>query len=162
MDRTVGGGSPARAAGDRRGVRDRGVCYGVADGETAATGWRADRMRADPRVIAGDLHANAIVVYGDGVDRLAATAAVTEVGCCAYRGAAADGGLGWDVVDYGVDPPRIRGGLVRSERTQARYLHDILNRLEGIGLAATLDVGGQPPPIFTPSMGVTKETAKAN
>jgi hypothetical protein len=277
-------GEPAPAA-TRRGLTYRGVCYGVDDGETPATGWNATRMRSDLRAIAGDLHATSVSVYGTGVDRLAATAAeaaerglhvwlqprladvapadildhlaetgrraerlrragarvvfsvgcefvlfvpgivpgadalervrnllagnfdpvvmqrrltgfteraaragrsvfhgpltygaafdeevdwsmfdlvsanyygdrprrdlaphlrlgkpvaVTEFGCCTYRGAAADGGLGWDVVDYDKDPPEIIGGLVRSERTQARYLTATLEKFESMGLYAAL------------------------
>jgi hypothetical protein len=276
-------GGPAAAANRR--LTYRGVCYGVADGETPSTGWDATRMRADLRAIAGDLHAGSVSVYGTGVDRLAATAAeaadrglhvwlqprladvppadildhlaetgrraerlrrqgarvvlsvgcefvlfvpgivpgadalervrnllagtfdpvvmqrrlagftkraaetgrsvfhgpltygasydedvdwsmfdivsadyygdrprrdlaphlrlgkpvaVTEFGCCTYRGAAADGGMGWDVVDYDKDPPEIVGGLVRSERTQARYLTGLLDEFESMGLYAAM------------------------
>lgn len=50
------------------------MCYAVGDGEASATGWHADRMRADIRAIKGDLHASSVSVYGDGVERLAATA----------------------------------------------------------------------------------------
>ncbi|MFG3259222.1 abortive phage infection protein [Streptomyces sp. NPDC048172] len=61
-------------AGKRRGLAHRGVCYEVADGETPHTGWNATRMRADMKAIREKLHANAVSVYGDGVDRLKATA----------------------------------------------------------------------------------------
>lgn len=61
-------------SGGRRGLAHRGVCYAVEDGETPATGWNAARMRADMRAIADDLHASTVVVFGDGVERLAATA----------------------------------------------------------------------------------------
>jgi hypothetical protein len=70
----LAGGGAARAGG-RRGLTYRGVCYGVADGETPSTGWSAGRMRADLRAIAGDLHAGSVSIYGDGVDRLAVSAA---------------------------------------------------------------------------------------
>ncbi len=66
------GGKPATA---RSGLRYRGVDYEVADGESPATGWRAERMRADLRAIDERLHANSVMVYGTGVDRLGATAA---------------------------------------------------------------------------------------
>jgi hypothetical protein len=278
------GGGPAPAS-PHRGLTHRGVCYGVADGETEETGWTAARMRADLRAIAGDLHATSVSVYGTGPDRLAATAdeaadrglhvwlqprladvppadiidhlaevgrhaerlrrqgarvilsvgcefvlfvpgivpgadalervrnllagnfdpvamrrrltaftaraaragrsvfhgtltygasydeevdwslfdlvsadyygdrprrdlaphlrlgkpvAVTEFGCCTYRGAAADGGMGWDVVDYTKDPPEITGQLVRSELTQARYLTERLDDFESMGLFAAM------------------------
>ena len=57
------------------GLTYRGVGYQVQDGETPHTGWDATRMRADLRVIADDLHANSVSVFGDGVERLTATTA---------------------------------------------------------------------------------------
>lgn len=66
--------APKAPSGGRPGLRHRGVCYAVESGETPATGWNAARMRADMRAIAGDLHASTVVVLGDGVERLAATA----------------------------------------------------------------------------------------
>lgn len=66
--------------------------------------------------------------------RLGKPLAVTEFGCCTYEGAAADGGLGWDVVDYSTEPPEIVGDLVRSERTQARYLVEQFDRFAAMGL----------------------------
>ncbi len=57
-----------------RGLTYRGVGYEVTDGETPFTGWTAARMRRDIRAIACDLHANTVSVFGDGVERLAATA----------------------------------------------------------------------------------------
>ncbi|GGU99697.1 hypothetical protein GCM10010182_15920 [Actinomadura cremea] len=62
------------ASGGRPGLRHRGVCYAVESGETPATGWNAARMRADMAAIADGLHASTVVVFGDGVERLAATA----------------------------------------------------------------------------------------
>ncbi|WP_062645807.1 hypothetical protein [Streptomyces maremycinicus] len=64
----------ARATGQGRGLRHRGVVYTVGEGETPATGWTAERMRADLRVIRHDLHADTVDITGDGVERLAATA----------------------------------------------------------------------------------------
>ncbi len=69
---TVLGGGHAEAA--HTGLRYRGVSYGVADGETPATGWNAARMREDLRAIKDGLHADSVSVYGDGVERLGATA----------------------------------------------------------------------------------------
>lgn len=66
--------APAGAS-PRPGLTYRGVLYEVADGENPATGWNAKRMRADLRAIRNDLHANSVSVWGDGVERLAATAA---------------------------------------------------------------------------------------
>jgi hypothetical protein len=73
----LGAGSGAEAAtrtGNRRGLKYRGVSYEVADGETPATGWNATRMRGDMRAIKDGLHADSVSVFGDGVDRLRATA----------------------------------------------------------------------------------------
>ncbi|MFJ6573664.1 abortive phage infection protein [Streptomyces sp. NPDC091292] len=58
----------------RHGLTHRGVGYEVGDGESPATGWNAPRMRRDLRAIRNDLHATSVSVFGDGVERLAATA----------------------------------------------------------------------------------------
>ncbi|HEX3812742.1 MAG TPA: hypothetical protein VHX59_07855 [Mycobacteriales bacterium] len=58
----------------RRGLTYRGVGYEVADGGTSQTSWRADRMRTDLWTIKELLHASSVSVFGDGVDRLTATA----------------------------------------------------------------------------------------
>ncbi|WP_435252807.1 abortive phage infection protein [Streptomyces tendae] len=60
--------------------------------------------------------------------------AITEFGTCTYAGAPQAGGMGWSVVDYDKDPPEIKGNLVRSERTQAAYLTDLLSVFESMGL----------------------------
>ncbi len=67
-----GGGSGT--GGGRGGLTHRGVLYECVSGETPATGWTARRMRRDLRVIRDELHATSVGVFGDGVDRLAATA----------------------------------------------------------------------------------------
>ncbi|MEV0775392.1 abortive phage infection protein [Streptomyces sp. NPDC050433] len=56
------------------GVRYRGVMYEVITGESPATSWNAERMRADLRAVRNDLDADTVSVFGDGVDRLGATA----------------------------------------------------------------------------------------
>ncbi|MFG2646780.1 abortive phage infection protein [Streptomyces sp. NPDC048436] len=286
------GAGPASATGPRKsGLTYRGVCYEVGAGETPATGWNAARMRADMCAIKDRLHATTVSVFGDGVERLCATAseaaerglhvwlqprlgdrpereildhlaetgryaerlrrhgarvhlsvgcefvlfvpgivpgdsaverienimkgnfdpvlmqrrlkrfigraaavgrsvfggsltygaaeddevdwglfdivsvnyyayhrsrdayvrdlkpyrrwgkpvAVTEFGTCTFRGAPEQGGMGWDVVDYSKEPPEIKGGLVRSERTQAAYIADVLEVFESMNLySATL------------------------
>ncbi|MFI5794954.1 abortive phage infection protein [Streptomyces sp. NPDC051677] len=71
----LGPAGRAQATGRRRGLGHRGVVYTVGEGETPATGWNAKRMRADIRAIREDLHADTVDVTGDGVERLAATAA---------------------------------------------------------------------------------------
>ncbi|MFF8926672.1 abortive phage infection protein [Streptomyces longwoodensis] len=68
-------GAAAAAGGPRRGLRHRGVVYTVGAGGTPATGFSAERMRADLRVIRDALHADTVDVTGDGVARLTATAA---------------------------------------------------------------------------------------
>jgi hypothetical protein len=52
--------------------------------------------------------------------------AVTEFGCCTYRGAADRGGLGWMITDLNSDPPFIPGIYERDEGEQVRHLHDML------------------------------------
>ncbi|MFB7919417.1 abortive phage infection protein [Streptomyces sp. NPDC056061] len=280
------GGGTVRGTG----LKHRGVCYTVGEGETPATAWSIPRMRADVRAIARDLHVTSIEVTGDGVERLDATAteaaeqglhvwlqptlgdrpaheildhlaetgrhlerlrrqgaradlsvgcefwlfvpgivpgdnaqerihnlttgnydpermmrrlhafteraaavgrsvfggnlsyaaaqedevdwnlfdivgidyysyfpnradylrelrtylrwgkplAITEFGTCAYVGAPERGGMGWDTVDYSVQPPQIKGDLVRSERTQAAYLTELLGVFESLGLYAAM------------------------
>ena len=64
--------------------------------------------------------------------------AITEFGTCAFAGAPEAGGMGWDIVDYAEDPPEIKGDVVRSERTQARYLTRLLDVFEAMGLYAAM------------------------
>lgn len=60
--------------------------------------------------------------------------AATEFGCCAYRGAAERGGMGWDIVDHDADPPRVIGDHVRDEDEQVRYLRAMLDLFEEEGV----------------------------
>ncbi|GCB49546.1 hypothetical protein [Streptomyces sp. NL15-2K] len=71
-------------------------------------------MRQDIRAIRDDLHADTVDVTGDGVERL------------------------WNIVDHDENPPEIKGDLVRSERTQAAYLTDLLDVFESMGLYAAM------------------------
>ncbi|MGI5375278.1 abortive phage infection protein [Streptomyces sp. CA-251387] len=64
--------------------------------------------------------------------------AITEFGTCTYAGAPEAGGMGWNIVDYDKNPPEIKGDLVRSERTQAAYLADLLEVFESMGLYAAM------------------------
>lgn len=64
--------------------------------------------------------------------------AVMEFGCCTFEGAPEKGGMGWDVVDHGKEPPEIKAGLVRGERTQAAYLTDVLSVFESMGLYSAM------------------------
>jgi hypothetical protein len=59
---------------------------------------------------------------------------VTETGCATYRGAAAAGGMGWNVVDRGERPWRLRPGVVRDEREQADEIGALLDAIESRGL----------------------------
>ncbi|WP_328538575.1 abortive phage infection protein [Streptomyces sp. NBC_00344] len=63
---------------------------------------------------------------------------VSEFGACTYKGAAQDGGMGWDIVDYTKQPPEIAGHRVRSERAQASYLTGVLDVFESMNLYAAL------------------------
>jgi hypothetical protein len=60
--------------------------------------------------------------------------AVTEFGCCTYRGAADRGGIGWAIVDRDADPPRLDGDYVRDEQEQVRYLRELLDVFEAEGV----------------------------
>ncbi|MCO5994724.1 hypothetical protein [Actinoallomurus rhizosphaericola] len=60
--------------------------------------------------------------------------AVTEFGCCTYRGAAGRGGIGWAIVDRDSDPPRLNGDYVRDEVEQATYLRELLEIFEREGV----------------------------
>ncbi|KOV56191.1 hypothetical protein [Streptomyces sp. MMG1121] len=64
--------------------------------------------------------------------------AITEFGTCAYVGAPRTGGMGWDVVDRDKDPEEIKGDLVRSERTQATYLMQLLYAFGPLDLYAAM------------------------
>ncbi|MCF1598160.1 abortive phage infection protein [Streptomyces muensis] len=64
--------------------------------------------------------------------------AITEFGTCAYVGAPEAGGMGWNIVDHTKEPNEIKGHVVRSERTQAAYLGDLLDVFESMGLYAAM------------------------
>ncbi|HWM11248.1 MAG TPA: abortive phage infection protein, partial [Solirubrobacteraceae bacterium] len=57
--------------------------------------------------------------------------AIAEFGTCAYKGAARRGGMAWDAFD---DRGRLKDGLVRSERAQARHIVEVLRVFEALGL----------------------------
>ncbi|MCP2340417.1 hypothetical protein [Actinomadura rupiterrae] len=60
--------------------------------------------------------------------------AVTEFGCCAYKGAADRGAMGWAIVDRDANPPRLKGEFVRDEQEQVRYLEELLEIFEAEGV----------------------------
>ena len=68
--------------------------------------------------------------------------AITEFGCCTYRGAADAGGRGFAILDIsapGQDstPPRLNGPYLRDEAEQARELTELLSIFDGAGVDAT-------------------------
>lgn len=56
--------------------------------------------------------------------------AVTEVGCCTYRGAAERSGIGWDIIDYDADPPHVKGDYLRDEDEPVRYMRELFDLFE--------------------------------
>ncbi|MEW2358640.1 hypothetical protein [Spirillospora sp. NPDC029432] len=52
---------------------------------------------------------------------------ITEFGCGAHEGAWRRGPASFLIVNWFADPPRVKDGNVRSERTQARYLAELLD-----------------------------------
>jgi hypothetical protein len=56
--------------------------------------------------------------------------AITEFGCCTFRGAADRGSLGWTIVDRSTQPPRLTEAVVRDEQAQADELLDVLTTLD--------------------------------
>lgn len=62
--------------------------------------------------------------------------AITEFGCCAYRGAAERGGSGWMIVDRSVDPPALNRAYERDEEEQVEYLLELVEEFDRIELAA--------------------------
>ncbi|AEW98633.1 hypothetical protein [Streptantibioticus cattleyicolor] len=59
--------------------------------------------------------------------------AATEFGCATYRGAGDRGGNGWDVLLATDADDRLPAGLVRDEREQVRYFHEVLAAYERAG-----------------------------
>jgi hypothetical protein len=51
--------------------------------------------------------------------------AITEFGCCTYRGASDRGGMGWAIIDRDTDPLRLDGDYIRDEDEQVRYLTEL-------------------------------------
>ncbi|ANP51321.1 hypothetical protein J2Z21_002915 [Streptomyces griseochromogenes] len=64
--------------------------------------------------------------------------AITEFGTCAYVGAPETAGMGWNIVDHDKHPEEIKGDPVRSERTQADYLVQLLDVFSSMGLYAAM------------------------
>ncbi|WP_112236496.1 hypothetical protein [Kribbella monticola] len=62
--------------------------------------------------------------------------AITEFGCCTYKGAGDRGGIGWTIVDRSVQPPAIAGEFERHEDEQVSYLYELVEEFDRIELAA--------------------------
>jgi hypothetical protein len=62
--------------------------------------------------------------------------AAWEFGCATFTGAPEMGGMGWNIVDYTVDPPVIRDGYVRDEQAQARHLANMIETFQRASLFA--------------------------
>jgi hypothetical protein len=63
--------------------------------------------------------------------------AVTEFGCCTYRGAAGKGGLGFTIIDPDTSPPRLDGCYDRSEDEQVAYFRELTAIFDQEGVDAT-------------------------
>jgi hypothetical protein len=68
--------------------------------------------------------------------------AITEFGCCTYRGAADAGGRGFAILDISAQdkqstPPRLNGPYIRDEAEQARELTELLSIFDTAGVDAT-------------------------
>jgi hypothetical protein len=88
----------------------------------AVDGYRAAHNAATFREDIRDLHRHGRPV------------AVTEFGCCTYRGAAGRGARGWLIVDRDHEPWRLDGDYERDEGEQAAYLRDLLRIFEQEGV----------------------------
>jgi len=63
--------------------------------------------------------------------------AITEFGCCTYRGAAAAGGRGFAIIDHQKRPPQLDGEYVRDESEQAGELKRLLRIFDDAGVYGT-------------------------
>jgi hypothetical protein len=78
--------------------------------------------------------------YAEGVRALVAQGkpvAITEFGCCTYKGAADRGARGADIVEWDpatVTPVRLDGDYARDEDEQATYLREVLDVLAAEGV----------------------------
>lgn len=55
---------------------------------------------------------------------------VDEFGCPPWKGASADTGMAWNIVDSSTDPPHIKEGIVRDENEQAQSIFDALGLID--------------------------------
>jgi hypothetical protein len=61
----------------------------------------------------------------------------TEFGCCTFRGAERMGGRGWEVVDWGKWPPRLKGDYIYDQTAQASELSALLRMNDEAGIYGT-------------------------
>ncbi len=61
-------------------------------------------------------------------------AAVTEFGCCTYRGAADKGAMGWAIVEGKGEDQQLNGDYVRDEDEQVTYLRELVEIYERHGV----------------------------
>jgi hypothetical protein len=59
---------------------------------------------------------------------------IGEFGCCTYQGAEDMGGMGWDVVDWSAQPPRLKGNYVYDQSVQAREIVEDLQIFDRAGV----------------------------
>ena len=79
-------------------------------------------------------------IYSDLIRRYLAygkPVANMEFGCCTFRGAEDLGGRGWEIVDWGAMPPRLKGDYVYDQRAQAEEVTDLLRLNDAAGVDST-------------------------
>ncbi len=79
------------------------------------------------------LSSDSAETYVQTIDDLAALGKpvwVSEFGSATWQGAAAEGGMGWNIVDSSTDPPSIREGIIRDEDEQAQAILDTLSMID--------------------------------
>ncbi len=82
--------------------------------------------------------------------------------CCTFEGAPGQGRHGLGRRRPRKEPPEIKGGLVRSERTQAAYLTDVLSVFESMGRTRRWRTPSSPPtPRTAPATPATTSTWRA-
>ena len=59
---------------------------------------------------------------------------IGEFGCCTYRGAQERGGMGWDIVDWNANPPKLKGDYIYDQGVQAREIIEDLRIFDEVGV----------------------------
>jgi hypothetical protein len=60
---------------------------------------------------------------------------IGEFGCCTYQGAQDKGGMGWDIVDWSAQPPRLKGEYMYDQGVQAQEIIEDLRIFDEVGVA---------------------------